>query len=286
VKNILSLLFVLLSLHGFSQRFAWELFAGTANYQGDLQEKRLTFESSRFAAGVGASYMLTDRLSGRAMFSWGKISADDKNNTDPMLVDRNLNFTSSIFELSMVGQLHLFKTLDSRFNPYLMGGIAVFHFDPYTFDTLGTKYYLKPLSTEGQGLSRYPDKTPYSLTQISLPFGAGIKFSVTEALSIGWEIGARKTFTDYLDDVSGRYADFNTLLTAKGPKAVELAYRSGELKTGGSPYPVEGTIRGGSKYKDWYYYSGLTVTYRLIPYSELTYNGKKGATTECPKSVY
>lgn len=246
----------------------------------------MTFESSRLAVGIGASYMLTNRLSARAMFTWGKIAADDKNNTDPQLVQRNLNFTSSLTEFSLVGQLHLFKTLESRINPYLMGGLAVFHYNPYTFDTLGNKYYLKPLSTEGQGLSRYPDRNPYSLTQFSLPFGAGIKFAVTEALSIGWEIGGRKTFTDYLDDVSTTYADYNALLSARGPKAVELAFRTGELKTGPVPYPSENTIRGGAKYKDWYYYSGLTITYRLVPYSALTYNGKKGANTACPKPVF
>ncbi len=163
------------------------------------------------------------------MLSYGKISADDKNNTEPSLIARNLNFTSAITELSVVGQLYLFNSYKSRINPYVMAGIAVFRHNPYTFDAQGEKFFLKPLGTEGQGLSRYPDKSPYSLTQFAFPFGGGIKFAVTEAISIGWEIGARKTFTDYLDDVSGTYADQAALLAGRGPKAVELAFRTPEI---------------------------------------------------------
>jgi len=49
---------------------------------------------------------------------------------------------------------------------------------------------------------------------------------------------------------------------AKGAKAAEMAFRGGEIK-GGATYPAAGDIRGGSKYKDWYYFSGLTVSIGL-----------------------
>ena len=39
-------------------------------------------------------------------------------------------------------------------------------------------------------------------------------------------VGFRKTFTDYLDDVSTFYVDQTILQNAKGPKAVEMAYRA------------------------------------------------------------
>jgi opacity protein-like surface antigen len=285
VRYIFSFLFLVLSYNGFSQKLALEFFGGGANYQGDLQEKSLTFEGSRYALGIGASYMLTDRLSARSMLTWSKISADDKNNSDPMLVERNLNFTNSVVEFNLVGQMHLFRTLEGRINPYVMAGVAIFSHNPYTFDALGTKYYLKPLSTEGQGLVQYPDVKEYKLTQFAIPFGGGVKFKVTERISLGWEIGARKTFTDYLDDVSGRYVDRTTLQAERGQKSVELAFRTPEIKAG-TPYPDDQTIRGGAKQDDWYYYSGLTITYRFIPRSELTFNGKKASPTACPRPVY
>lgn len=286
LKKILTGACLLLTLNTIAQSWGVEAFVGMSNYQGDLQEKKYTFNQSRLAFGLGLSYAIDNHFVIRGALATGKIAADDKKNTDPQLINRNLNFQSQIVDFSLVGQFHLFNLYKSRINPYLLAGLAVYRHNPYTFDTLGTKYFLKPLGTEGQGLSRYPDKAPYSLTQFAIPFGGGIRFAVTEALSISWEISARKTFTDYLDDVSGRYADRATLLSGRGAKAVELAFRTPEIKSGVTPYPAEGTIRGGSKYKDWYYFSGITITYRLVPYNELTFNGKKGANTGCPKSVY
>ena len=93
----------------------------------------------------------------------------------------------------------------------------------------------------------------------------------------------RKLFTDNLDDVSGRYADQNILLAARGPEAVELAYRGDELKNGAS-YPPENTIRGNPKRKDWYYMSGIRVSIALNngPAKHRRYQG----VLDCPKKVY
>jgi len=65
---------------------------------------------------------------------------------------------------------------------------------------------------------------------------------VTDNVVIAYEIGLRKLFTDYLDDVSTTYVDQATLLAARGPDAVKMAYRGGELKSG-QPYPAAGTMR-------------------------------------------
>lgn len=263
-----------------------EIFAGTANYQGDLLEKRYTFQGSKLAMGAGLSYALTSHFTVRGMFMYGDINADDKNNKDPFLINRNLNFRTSVLELGVPAQYHILNTEFNRFNPYLMAGLSLFRFNPYTYDTLGTKHYLKPLSTEGQGMAAYPDKKNYSLTQFAIPFGAGIKFSVNESIAIAWEIGLRKTFTDYLDDLSGFYVDQATLLAERGPKAVELAYRGGEVKTGSPVYPADGTVRGGADQKDWYYFSGIIATIKINDPKGRNYRGSRGSKTSCPGPVY
>lgn len=79
---------------------------------------------------------------------------------------------------------------------------------------------------------------------------------------MGVEFGVRKLFTDYLDDVSTTYVDQNLLLLNRGAKAVELAFRGGELKNGAT-YPADGTQRGGNKAKDWYYFTGITASFRI-----------------------
>jgi hypothetical protein len=286
MKKLITILFLSISISGFSQYLGLELFVGGANYNGDLMEKTYTLKGSKMAFGAGISYTLTNHLTVRSMIMYGTLGADDKNNEDPFLVNRNLNFKSSVYEFGVQGLYHIFNTEIQRINPYLMAGISVFHTNPYTYDTLGNKYYLKPLSTEGQGLNQYPDRRAYNLTQVSFPFGAGIRFTVNRNISLAWEIGLRTTFTDYIDDLSSTYVDRAALLSAKGPKAVELAYRSGEIKTGNPVYPAQGTIRGGAKANDWYYFSGITATFILNNSDAAMMRRSSLGQVACPNRVF
>ena len=196
---------------------------------------------------------------------------------------RNLNFTSGLTEGHLGLQYYITPLADHALTPYVCVGVALYHFDPYTHDTSGTKYYLRPLSTEGQGF--VDGKKNYNLTQMAIPFGAGVKLSLSENINVGLELGLRKSFTDYLDDVSTKYIDRSILLAAEGPKAVEMAYRGGELKNGNPTYPAAGTARGNPKTKDWYYFSGITVTFKL--FNDRDFNrGNGGKGIPCPKNVY
>jgi hypothetical protein len=123
---------------------------------------------------------------------------------------------SPIFQNSAsLGEFNVFNLYNIKWTPYFFGGLAVFRFNPYAFDENGEKVFLKPLSTEGQGLDGYNTK-PYGLTQFALPAGFGLKYAFDDRVRLGFEVGLRKTFTDYLDDVSTNYADPNDLLAAKG----------------------------------------------------------------------
>jgi opacity protein-like surface antigen len=251
-----------ISLFSKAQSFQVGVVAGIANYQGDLVNKLFEPRFSKAAGGLTATYELTEHWSVRGGFTYTKLTANDKYNTKTYLQARNLNFNTSISELSVVGEYATFSLDQKRWTPYLFGGVALFHFNPYTWDG-DAKLYLKPLSTEGQGITGYPESKPYSLTQVALPFGGGVRYAVTENVRIGLELGIRKLFTDHLDDVSGNYADAADLLRERGPLAVAFAYRGDEI-VGGSPvFPQKGAQRGGSLQQDWYYITGLTVSFRL-----------------------
>jgi hypothetical protein len=264
----------------FAQPWAIDLFAGTANYQGDLLEKRYTMANSKMALGVGASYAYGGHFRVRGMLSFAKLTADDKDNSDPSLVARNLNFFTNITEFSLTAHYDILDLKYNRVSPYIFAGISVFRFNPYTYDSIQGRVYLKPLSTEGQGMNAYPDRKPYNLTQFNFPFGGGIKFRVSDGVVLAWEIGLRKTTTDYLDDLSTTYVDEFALLSERGQTAVDVAWRGDEVKTNPQLYPAEGTIRGGPKFKDWYYFSGVTAIFNLDISS--TNPNKKGSTA-CPK---
>jgi hypothetical protein len=110
-------------------------------------------------------------------------------------------------------------------------------------------------------------------------------YALNEDMRLGIEFGYRKIFTDYLDDVSGVYIDEATLLNARGPKAVELAYRGGEVHPGS--YPAAGIRRGNSKNNDGYYYVAITYTVRYFfdKYKHIAgilQGGKKDKRVGCP----
>ncbi|MBC7949183.1 MAG: outer membrane beta-barrel protein [Chitinophagaceae bacterium] len=246
-----------------AQRVHIGLFGGVSAYNGDLVEKPFPKDGSHGAVGVSLNYEVSDRIMIRGGFTYGVVGGSDKYNKDPELVKRNLSFKTSITELSVIGEYYLQNLYERTYSPYIFGGLAVFRFNPYTYDQNNNQIFLKPLSTEGQGLPGYPNRKPYSLTQAAIPFGGGVKIALNDRIRIGLEVGLRKTFTDYLDDVSSLYADPNDLLAAKGQLAVDISYRGDEL-TGGEPqYPVKGWTRGGEKHKDIFYFTGLHLTYKL-----------------------
>ena len=234
------------------------LSGGFTSYQGDLQGKYFSLDQSNGGLGFGLKYDLNPHFALRTNFFFTQVGATDAKN-DEHLRFRNLSFNTKIAEGNLVAEYTLFDLDEKKFSPYAFAGLGIYHFNPYAYDTVGNKVYLKPLSTEGQGLSIHPDRKPYSLTQLNIPFGAGVKWRVSDNVVIAYELGFRKLFTDYLDDVSKTYVDQATLLSERGQLAVDMAYRADESGHGDPVYPVDGTIRGGSKYKDWYYTQGITL---------------------------
>lgn len=257
------LFFLLLSFTATAQKFFIAGYFGGAGYQGELSPAVLKNALLRTSGGIGVEYEINEKLMVRAWFSTGLIAGSDAKSSEKNAVDRNLSFESGLVEYSAGLQYHLLNIYDKRITPYVFASAALFQFNPYARGSSNQKILLQPLGTEGQGLAQYPDKKKYNLTQLSIPFGGGLKFGVTDNIRVGAEFGLRKTFTDYIDDVSGTYADGATLLAVRGIRAYELSYRGDEV-AGGSPfYPVEGQVRGNPKTKDYYYFMGLNLSVRI-----------------------
>ncbi|MBL7739439.1 MAG: hypothetical protein JNK14_09475 [Chitinophagaceae bacterium] len=261
-------------------------FTGIINYQGDLNPNSFTFGRSQFTAGASIRMPLSRWFSAKAGFNIGSLEAADRYNRD-YLQPRNLSFFTGIKEVYAALELSLLNIERTRFTPYLYGGIAVFQFNPWAYDNAGEKVYLQPLSTEGQGLPDFPSQKPYKLTQFSLPFGAGIKYAVNDNVHIGVELSQRKTFTDYLDDVSSFYVDRDKLMAAKGPKAVEMAFRGLSSPTASAPYPSHGEQRGTPSEMDWYYFAGINIEVKLNALGALFRKSSRDKSyhQRCPKSV-
>jgi hypothetical protein len=262
-----------------AQKFGVTVFGGFANYQGDLQGKRFTLQQSHPAFGAGLIYQISEKWYARGNVTFGTVSGNDKKNTENTI--RNLSFSSPVTDIHLGLEYNFFSLYQTSVTPYIFAGISHFSFKPSALDSSGNQVFLQPLSTEGQGF--YQNRKPYKLNQFAIPFGGGVKFAFSDNFRVGVEVGLRKTNTDYLDDVSTTFVDEGLLLANRGQKAVDLAFRSDELKSGLN-YPAAGTQRGGAKNKDWYYFSGINLSIRL--------NGNKAASrgggktkTGCPTRV-
>ena len=268
-----------------SQQIHVGLFGGAAAYSGELTSSIFPKKVTNGAIGFTLNYEASDKLMIRSGITYSIVGGADRYSKKSDLVLRNLSFETKILEFSMVGEYNLLNLYESRYSPYVFAGLSVFKFNPYTYDNTGPQIFLKPLSTEGQGLSGYPDRKPYNLTQLAIPFGGGIKFAINDDLRIGVEFALRYLFTDYLDDVSTNYIDPVDLLAAKGQLAVNISYRSDELIGGSPTYPAKGYQRGSPKVNDYFYFAGLHLTYRLGTGGGNSGNGRKHQ-TGCPVNVY
>lgn len=258
MKKLFILLFLLPTFAG-AQNFHISTRLGLANYQGDLKAKSFGFGKSKLFFSLGARYDLTEHITARSYLSLTTLQADDKNGTASMQ-QRNLNFKSKILDWELGAQYNIFNLNDRWWTPYVYAGIGFYHFKPFTQDSSGAKVYLQPLSTEGQGF--IAGKKNYKLTQFSFPFGIGADYALGEDMRVGLELGYRKLFTDYLDDVSTDYVDETLLLNARGQTAVDLAYRGDEI--GAGHYPPANSTRGNPDNKDGYFYLAVTFTVRAM----------------------
>lgn len=278
--TLLSLLLVLPFL-SFAQKWEVGVFAGSSHYNGDLSEGVIQPETIHPAVGGMLRYNLNYRWAIRAAGYYGTISGSDEYATDQSRYFRNLDFTSTITELSVTPEFHFtgYKIRNKRFkfSPFAFAGLGIYKFNPQTtfVDATGNTrtVSLQPMKTEGQGsiynqdLQRkdsYPQSV-YSLTQIAIPFGFGIKYALGRSLTMTVEVSARKVFTDYLDDVSNWYVAEPVFYQTTGENGYLLSDRRSELT--GLPVPVEERIqpRGDSTTNDWYYFNGFTLTYTFFP---------------------
>ncbi|MEP7107731.1 MAG: DUF6089 family protein [Ferruginibacter sp.] len=264
-----------------AQNLHLTLFGGISNYQGDLQSKRFTFQQAKGAVGAGVLYEITQKLYIRGNVTFGKLNGDDAKSSINAV--RNLSFSSPVTDLHLGLEYDLLNSYERNFAPYVFAGVSAFHFNPSTLDSTGAKVILQPLGTEGQGF--FLGRTKYKLTQLALPFGGGVKFSLTENIRVRFEIGLRKTFTDYLDDLSSTYADQALLILNNGQRSADLAFRGDELKGSGALYPEANSKRGNSGSKDWYYFAGAGISFRLSPRFEIA-GGAGRSKTGCPVNIY
>jgi hypothetical protein len=225
---------------------------GNATYFGDLKNSGDYFDP-KFNITGGLQWFYNPRLSVKADLSWFRMGGSDKDANSKARENRNLDFKSGNIELAVTNTINLFE-LPPRFNQrpvfnaYAFAGLGVLFTNPTT-ELDGKKHALQPLKTEGNSYSRF---------QLVIPYGLGVRVKATTFFNVVLEGGYRKTFTDYLDDVSTRYPDRSTW----DPASIRyrLSDRSPEI---GLSAHEPGQIRGDPSKDDGYFLMTVKVEYYL-----------------------
>lgn len=244
------------------------LTGGAMYYIGDLNPTKHYPRDTKLGGGLLFRHNFSDRFALRLQGLYGTLQAYDSDSDDSLAALRNLHFRSRMFEFAGIMEVNFFKyrsrEKDGRtWTPFLFAGIAYFRANPQA-QLNDTWYSLQQLGTEGQGTSAR-DTEAYKIDQLSLPFGAGLKFNFGR-LDMQLEWGLRRTSTDYIDDVSDTYVDNDLLAVENGPLAAAFGDRSGLNELPG--YSNADRARGDRNTRDWYSYSGISFTYILSRFSD------------------
>jgi hypothetical protein len=236
---------------------------GLSRYKGELSPHSFDTKFIHLAGGVFFRHNWNRHWSWIAELNFGKVSGDDAQLKTAFEQNRNLNFYSTILDITPGIEFNFFpyETGNSAypFTPYLFTGFSIFKFNPKS-----SGVELQPLGTEGQGLPGRPDN--YRRLSFALPIGGGLKISVGQSVGLGIQVSARRTFTDYLDDVSTTYPDLNQLQAARGTEAVYYS-DPGVFNDSIPDYPVyEGKQRGTPSDKDWYLFGTFTLWVRMTSF--------------------
>jgi hypothetical protein len=240
---------------------------GVARYYGDLSSSSL--DRLKLSAGIFFIKQFNNYIGLKISANYAKLGYSDVYSDNAFQKRRNLSFNSSVWEFAASGQFNFFKFMPGiegfNYTPYVSLGLGVFSYDPYAY-LYGEKYYLRPLGTEGQGSSVYPDRKEYGSMAVCIPISGGFKYSYNENINFFIEAGYRYTTTDYLDDVSTTYAGpdaFPPLPNGQPSPAFLLQDRSYET---GVPIGMKDRQRGNSKKKDSYMIIQVGVSFNLTSY--------------------
>lgn len=117
-----------------------------------------------------------------------------------------------------------------------LSGVFEYHFLDYRSGDRYTRF--SPYAFMGFGILKINNPVQayedYHSLQPVIPMGGGIKYLLSKRLTLTGELGVRKTYTDYLDGISD------------GDVAVKSNYKFGNPND-----------------KDWYFFSGFSLTYVL-----------------------
>lgn len=224
---------------------------GGKNAAGSNDISDLNLEQTRYAFGAGLQVYHGPLSFGAGAF-YARLSADDRL-TNAKRSIRQLHAITDVVETAVNVEFTVPSNVPILANFYFNTGAGIMIFRPMA-RYQGSLVYLRPLGTEGQNYQ--PNQKQYSRFAPVLPFGFGYRFHFRNGSSLSLDLNLRKSFTDYLDDVSTTYADVNRIREESGEVAAFLADPSDENFSPGDQ-------RGDPKDNDQYFLIGFRYEFPI-----------------------
>ena len=245
---------------------------GGIDFSSSNAPVEIDFGQVRYAFGSGIQYNLPRGVSFGLDAFYARVAADDAKTTSARRY-RKLKVRTDIIETSLKLEYTVPHNKGVLRGFYVNTGVGLCFFRPMN-ELNGVWYKLRPLGTQGQFAD--PSQSPYDYYSLVIPFGFGKKILLKNGMTLALDLSLRKTFTDYLDDVSGEYYDAKQIEGTNGELAAYFSNPSvvepvdGVVKLG-----EPGTLRGNSENNDNYFLFGFKLHIPL--------NGNIGAqNTSCP----
>jgi hypothetical protein len=252
LKILLFFSILIYLMPGIANAQTWEIggTVGASGYMGDFNPTN-PLKFTDVALGGFVKRNFNGFVSAKVGYMHGNIQGDDSQSSSAQMRNRNLNFNTSLDEVSLIGELNFIRYIPevgrNKFTPFIFAGIGGVGYDPKT-QLNGTEYRLRPQVTEGPA-------SAYSGRAFAIPYGAGIKYNFSGKWNLIVDLGYRNPNTPYLDDVYGVYPDPATL---PSDLSRSLSDRSAVKNM---PY----TQRGNFRSTDTYMFAGFTVSYTFVP---------------------
>ena len=170
------------------------------------------------------------------------MAADSIQPIDAMASLRNAHVNGRITEFSALMEFNFLDYVNHK---------SEFRFSPYAFFGLGYSF----VQGEGRINASLPTED-YRLSTLVIPFGGGVKYILSEQLTLGMELGFRPTTSDYLDKLDSTLPSLPRYDSPIDPT---------------SPALSKGLNYGSPNTKDWYYFLGLTLSYTITKARCYTY---------------
>lgn len=214
-KSLLIVLSCFLTFLSSAQIHEVGIWGGGANYIGDIG-KTTYIAPNKLALGIIYKFNKSKRLAYRFSYIQGKIAGDDNASDVSSRKERDYRFKNKTNELNAGLEFNFFDfdlhLLKKQLTPYISSGIAAFRYDELYFENTVQRI------DEGKW-------------GFGIPMIVGIKSNIARQLVLGFEIGARYTFTDNLDGSQPNNEQY-----------AELSF-------------------GNINSNDWYVFTGFTLTY-------------------------